>query len=136
VSLDTELEEAIGESLRRHLAPQLMPEPTAFVQERSRRNKLLMVGGGIVFAVGVAAIVAALLVTVMPISRDRGAGSGIAAAAEFAFTGGAAKPGSSQFRSVVVSGDSDHTLTHEQSEQLLDRFVQWRQKTDAAQHQQ
>jgi hypothetical protein len=132
---DAELEDAISETLRRHLAPQVMPEPAAFVRQRPRRNKSLMVGAGIVVAVGVAAVVAAFLVTVIPISRDRGAGSAVAAAAEFAFPNGAAKPARSQSRSVVVSGDGDH-LTNEQSEQLLDRFIQWRQKTDAAQQQQ
>jgi hypothetical protein len=125
-SLDAELEDAIGETLRRHLDPQMLPEPAAFARERSRRNKLLK-GGGIAFAVGVAAIVALLLVTVMPISRDRGAGSGFVAAAEFALPFGTAK---------LVSGEGDHAVTHEQSEQLLERFIQWRQKADAAQHQQ
>jgi hypothetical protein len=134
VSLDAQLEDAIGEALRRHLDPEMVPEPAAFVQERSRRNKWLMVGG-VAFAVGVAAIVAQLLVTVMPISQDRGAGSGFAAVAGFALPRGAAKPALSQ--SVLVSGEGgDHAVTPEQSEQLLERFIQWRQKADAAPHQQ
>jgi hypothetical protein len=136
-SLDAELEDAISESLRRHLDPQIMPEPAAFVRQRSRRNKLLT-GGGVVFAVGVAAIVALLLVTVMPVWRGHGAASGLAAAVESALPRAdhAVKPGHPQAQSVLVSGEGDPSVTREQSQQLLERFIQWRQKTDAAQHQQ
>src|ERR1700761_8212967 len=82
-SLDAQLEEAIGESLRRHLDPQILPEPPAFARERPRRNNFLTVGSGIALAVGAAAAVAVVVVLVMPGSRDRGAGSGLAAAMEF-----------------------------------------------------
>ena len=136
-SFDAEFEDAISESLRRHLDPQVMPEPASFVQERSRRNTLLRMGGGIALAVGAAAVAALLLVTtVMPVSRDRGVVSGLAAAAAFALPHWPAKPTQSQPRSLAVSSGGDQALTHEQSEQLLERFIQWRQKTDAAQHQQ
>lgn len=127
--LDTELEDAIGESLRRHLSPQVVPEPAEFVPERPRRRKSL-VFGGIVAAVGIAAIVAGILVTVMSQSRDRGLGLGSASAAD------SAKPALSQFRSVLAPSENDSAATGEQSERLLDRFEQWRQKSDAAQPQQ
>jgi hypothetical protein len=136
-SLDAEFADAFSESLRRHLDPHVMPEPAAFVRERSRRKTLLRMGGGIALAVGAAAVAALLLVTmVMPASRDRGAVAGLAAAAEFALPHWPAKPAPSQPRSLPVSSGSDQALTHQQSEQLLDRFIQWRQKTDAAQQQQ
>jgi hypothetical protein len=128
-SFDDELEDAIGETLRRHLEPQMVPEPVAFVQERSRRGKVLMVGGGIAFAVGVAAVVALLVVTEMAGSRDHGAGSVFAAAAALGLPGGTAKP------VVPVSAESDQAATGDQSQQLLERFIQWRQKDDATQHQ-
>jgi hypothetical protein len=131
-SLDAQLEDAISESLRRHLDPQRVPEPPAFARERPRRGKLLMVGGGIAASVGVAAVVALLLVVVM---RDHSIGSGFAAAAEFVLPHGneAAKP-ASQPRSVLAFGESSQTVTPEQSQELLDRFVKWRQKADGAQH--
>ena len=137
-SLDAQLEEAIGESLRRHLDPQILPEPPAFARERPRRNNFLTVGSGIALAVGVAAAVAVLVVLVMPGSRDRSTGSGLAAAMEFVLprADNAAKSAHSQSRPVLVSSDSNQAVTHEQSDQMLDRFVQWRQKVDAAQHQQ
>jgi hypothetical protein len=136
-SLDAQLEEAIGESLRRHLDPQILPEPPAFAR-RSRRNRFPTVGGSIALAVGVAAVVALLVVVVVPGSRDRSAGSGLAAAMEFVLprADNAAKSAHSQSRPVLASGDGSQAVTHEQSDQLLDRFVQWRQKVDAAQHQQ
>jgi hypothetical protein len=135
-SLDAGLEDAIGETLRRHLAPQVMPEPTFGQQRSRRRNNSLTVGAGIAVAVGLAAAAALFVVKVLPVSRDFSTSSGIAAAAEFAVAplDHAAKPAPSQSRSASASADGDQTLTHEQSEQLLDRFVQWRQKTDAAQH--
>lgn len=136
-SLDAEFADAFSESLRRHLDPQVMPEPAAFVQERSRRSTWLRMGGGIALAVGAAAIAALLLVTtVMPVSRDRGAVSGLAAAAEFALPHWPAKRAPSQARSLPASNGGDRVMTHEQSEQLLERFIQWRQKTDAAQQHQ
>ena len=135
-SYDAEFTDAFSESLRRHLDPQVMPEPAAFVQERSRRNTWLRMGGGIALAVGAAAVAALLLVTtVMPVSRDRGAVSGLAAAAEFALPHWPAKRAPSQPRSLPASSGRDQAMTHEQSEQLLERFIQWRQKTDAAQQQ-
>lgn len=128
--------DADGEALRRQLDPQVVPEPAAFAQERSRRRELLMVGGGIAAAVGVAAVVALLLVTVIPVSRDSGTGSSSTAAAGFARTRGddTAKPALSQFRSLLVLDEGDQAVTHEQSQRLLEQFVQWRQKTDSAQH--
>lgn len=136
-SLDAEFADAFSESLRRHLDPQVMPEPTAFVQERSRRNTWLRVGGGIALAVCAAAVAALVLVTtVMPVSRDHGAVSGLAAAAEFALPHWPAKPAASQPRSLPAASGGNQALTHEQSEELLGRFIQWRQKTDAAQQQQ
>jgi hypothetical protein len=126
----------VGEALRRRLDPQVVPEPAAFAQERSRRRELLMVGGGIAAAVGVAAVVALLLVTVMPVSRDSGTGSSSTAAAGFAQPRGddTAKPAPSQFRSLLVLDEGNQAVTHEQSERLLEQFVQWRQKADSAQH--
>jgi hypothetical protein len=130
-SLDAEFEDAFGQTRRRHLDPQVMPEPAEFMRERPRRNKLLM-GGGIVFAVGVAAIAALLLVRVLPVWRDHGAVSGLAAAMEFARPHEAAPAAP---RSIPVSGEGSQAMTHE-SQQLLERLIRWRQKTDAAQHQQ
>lgn len=127
-SLDAEFEDAFGQTLRRHLDPQVMPEPAEFIRERPRRNKLWM-AGSIVFAVGVAAIAALLLVRVLPAWRDHGAVSGLAAAMEFALPHEAAPAAP---RSIPVSGEGNH----EQSQQLLERFIRWRQKTDASQHQQ
>ncbi|WP_157450536.1 hypothetical protein [Bradyrhizobium sp. ARR65] len=135
-SLDVPFEDAIGESLRRHLDPQVMPEPAAFARDGSRRRKWLMVGGGIAAGVGVAAVAALLLVTLMPASRDGGARSGFAATAAQPRGDDAAKTAISQFRSVLVSGEGDQAVTREQPQQLLERFMQWRQKTDSAQHQQ
>jgi hypothetical protein len=77
-----------------------------------------------------------LVVIVVPGSRDRSAGSGLAAAMEFVLPHADNAAKHSQSRSVLVSGDGNQAVTHEQSEQLLDRFVQWRQKVDATQRQQ
>src|ERR1700743_3343710 len=78
-SLDAGLEDAIGETLRRHLAPQVMQEPTFGQQRSRRRNSSLRVGAGIAVAIGLAAAAALFVVKVLPVSQTfSSTGSGIA----------------------------------------------------------
>jgi hypothetical protein len=121
-SLSPELENAVFESLRRQMDPQIIPEPPG-IEGRVWRRAWLGVGA----AVAVAAIAAALFVTLAP--REE-AGS-FAAAAPAAVQDDATKPALAQFRSLIPPSDGDQTITHEESDGLLKQFMLWRQTVDA-----
>src|ERR1700730_7460576 len=69
-SFDALLEEAVAESLRHPLDPQVMNEPPGFVRELDRRMAILSVAGRFAAAIGVSAIVALFFVIMVPASRD------------------------------------------------------------------
>ena len=129
-SLSAELENAVFESLRRQMDPEVIAEPPGFAQEQTRRRRWLAAAS----AVGVAAVAAALFVTFMPASPDNTAGF-LAAVAPSGLSqsrdDNGSKPALAQFRSLLVTGEGNQTITHEQSEKLLKQFEQWRQKPDA-----
>jgi hypothetical protein len=133
-SLSAELEQAVFESLRRQMDPEIIPEPPA-VEGRFWRRAWLGVGA----AVGVAATAAALFVTLA--TRDESGASFPAVAASTA-QDDATKPALAQFRSLIAANsanaantanaanEDNQAGTHEQSERLLRQFMQWRQKTN------
>ena len=135
-SLSAELENAVFESLRRQMDPEVVPEPPG-VEGRLWRRAWLGIGA----AVGIAAIAATLFVTLAP--HDDAAPS-FAAAAPASVPEDANKPALSQFRSLIQANGGDQTANrdqtasreqavthHEQSEGLLKQFMLWRQKVDA-----
>ncbi len=128
-SLSAELENAVFESLRRQMDPEVVPEPPG-VEGRMWRRAWIGVGA----AVGVAAIAATLFVTLAP--HDEAAPS-FAAAAPAAVPEDATKPALAQFRSLIQASGGDQSANHEQaanheqSEGLLKQFMLWRQKVDA-----
>src|ERR1700730_11037786 len=69
-SFDALLEEAVAESLRHPLDPQVMNEPPGFVRKLARRMPILSVAGRFAAAIGVSAIVALFFVIMVPASRD------------------------------------------------------------------
>src|SRR6202048_2536328 len=69
-SFDALLEEAVAESLRHPLDPQVMNEPPGFVRELDRRMAILSVAGRFAAAIGVSAVVALFFVIMVPASRD------------------------------------------------------------------
>jgi hypothetical protein len=128
-SLSAELENAVFESLRRQMDPEVIPEPPG-VEGRLWRRAWIGVGA----AVGVAAIAATLFVTLAP--HDDAAPS-FAAAAPASVPEDANKPALSQFRTLIQASGGDQSANHEQaahheqSEGLLKQFMLWRQKVDA-----
>jgi hypothetical protein len=133
-SLSAELEQAVFESLRRQMDPEIIPEPPA-VEGRFWRRAWLGVGA----AVGVAATAAALFVTFA--TRDE-SGASLPAVAASTAQDDATKPALAQFRSLIAANSANAANTanaanednqagnHEQSERLLRQFMQWRQKTN------
>jgi len=125
-SLSAELEDAVFESLRRQMDPQVIPEPPG-MEGRLWRRAWLGVGA----AVAVAAIAATLFVTLAPREEAGAAAASLAAtAAPPPAPDDATKPALDQFRALMAaSGDGDQAANREQSDRLLKQFMQWRQKS-------
>src|SRR6516164_3179131 len=68
--LDSQLETAVYESLRRQLDPEVMEEPSGLARELDRRDALFGVGGRFALAIGVSALVAVFFVFMIPASHQ------------------------------------------------------------------
>jgi hypothetical protein len=138
-------EEAVSKALQSPLDPEVIHESPEFVNELDRRLALIRVARRFAAAVGIAALVALFFVIMVPASRDyaRPADGGASS-----FSGiwqsirtalyqpprrdDDAKPALSEFQTLLASTrTSPPVITHEQSETLLQQFLQWRQKPDS-----
>jgi hypothetical protein len=109
--------------------PEIVPEPADFKRERSQRA-LIGVIIGIAAAIVVSAAVAVVFVTMFP--KDRGGSLSFATASsqqQQSDTG--SKSALLQFRALMAGNESGQSFTHEESERLLQQFMQWRQKADS-----
>jgi len=143
-SFDALLEEAVAESLRHPLDPEVMHEPPGFVRELDRRMAILSVAGRFAAAIGVSAIVALFFVIMVPASRDYGrqpdgdasSVSGMLQSVRTALSqprqrDDDLKPALSEFQAILASPPASpaaQPVTREESESLLQSFVQWQQK--------
>jgi hypothetical protein len=138
-------EEAVSKALQSPLDPEVIHESPEFVNELDRRLALIRVARRFAAAVGIAALVALFFVIMVPASRDyaRPADGGASS-----FSGiwqsirtalhqpprrdDDAKPALAEFQTLLASTRaSPPVITHEQSETLLQQFLQWRQKPDS-----
>jgi hypothetical protein len=138
-------EEAVSKALQSPLDPEVIHESPEFVNELDRRLALIRVARRFAAAVGIAALVALFFVIMVPASRDyaRPADGGASS-----FSGiwqsirtalyqpprrdDDAKSALSEFQTLLASTrTSPPVITHEQSETLLQQFLQWRQKPDS-----
>jgi hypothetical protein len=132
---DTQLEKAVSEALRHPLDPEVIDEPEELTREL-RRMAVIGVAGRFAAAVGVSALVALFFVVMIPASRqpDGLSASGFiesiktALASQPSAPEAVAQPASSELQTLLVSTPSTEPVTREQSEQLLQQFVQWQQK--------
>ena len=141
LAFDRLLEEAVPEALRRPLDPEVIPEPPEFVRELDRRTAVINVAGRFAAAVGVAALVALFFAIMVPVSRDfawQPAGgassfSGILQSITAYYRPPQrqdnSKPAASELQTILSTRTSQAVITHEQSETLLQQFLQWRQKS-------
>src|SRR5712672_2247441 len=141
-SFDALLEEAVAESLRHPLDPQVMNEPPGFVRELDRRMAILSVAGRFAAAIGVSAIVALFFVIMVPASRDysrqpdtdNSSVSGFLQSLKTALSqprqkDDDAKPALAEFQAILASPPAaPPPVSREESETLLQQFVQWQQK--------
>ena len=146
-SFDALLEEAVAESLRHPLDPEVMHEPPGFVRELDRRMAILSVAGRFAAAIGVSAIVALFFVIMVPASRDYakqpdGDASSVTGILQSVRTAlsqprqrdDELKPALSEFQAILASPSPQaapppQPVAREESESsLLQSFVQWQQK--------
>ncbi len=134
-ALDTQLEKAVSNALWHPLDPEVIHEPPGLAEEMDRGTALITVAGRFAAAVGVSAVVALFFVIMVPASRlpDGGGTSLIMKSIKSALLpsgqrDGASKPAIAEFEPMLASAQSSQPATREQSEQLLQQFMQWRQK--------
>ena len=112
-------------------------EPARRTRDLNRRAALLSVAARVAAVAGVVAVVALLFVIMKPASRQSVAGS---TPSDMTGSTSTAPPQSSQadvewkpalaeFKALLASPPSQ-PATHEQSQQLLQNFLQWRKKTN------
>jgi hypothetical protein len=145
--LDAQLENAVYESLRRQLDPEIMEEPADLARELDRRDALFGVAGRFALAIGVSALVAVFFVFMIPASRQPDTGSSLSSTIDqmkaalkltpsapredAAATAAATAPpssGDTDYQTIRTSSDVNPPVSHEQSEKLLQQFMRWRQK--------
>ncbi|MDP1869260.1 MAG: hypothetical protein Q8L13_23340 [Bradyrhizobium sp.] len=134
-SLDTQLENSVSNALWHSLDPEVIHEPPGLASELDRRKALFSVAGRVAAAIGVSAIVALFFVIMIPAARqpDNGTLSGMVQSVKAAIQPSAKddglKPATAEFQTILASTQNSSTVvTREQSERLLQQFVQWRQK--------
>lgn len=141
-SHDAALEDAVAQALRRPLDPEVMDAPPHFTGERDRRKGRLRVVGRFAAAIGVAAVAALCFVIAVPASQDHahqpdGAVSsvfGMLEQVKAAFHPpqqrvNEAKSAPSEFETILASSRTEQpVVTHDQSETLLQKFLQWQRK--------
>jgi hypothetical protein len=142
-TLDSQLENAVSTALWHPLNPEVIQEPPGLAEEMDRGTALITVAGRFAAAVGVSAIVALFFVIMVPASRlpDSGgsAASGIMRSIKSAlFQPGArddaSKPAIAEFQPILASASAQNNqpAAREPSGQLLQQFMQWRQKPNSS----
>jgi hypothetical protein len=137
--LDTRLEHAVSNALWHPLDPEIIHEPPALAEELDRRAALITVVGRFAAAISVSALVALFFVIMVPASRQGDVGSatsGImrtikAVLLQPGQRDDVAKPAIAEFQPILASAQSSQPATREQSGQLLQQFLQWRQKPNS-----
>jgi hypothetical protein len=109
-SIDNALDNAVFQSLRRPLEPEVMDEPLALWDRRK-----VLFGAA---AIGVLAVAALFFVLMLHPSQEPNAGASFAAAVQ-------------SMKAALSQQSATQTVTPEQSEKLLQQFVLWHQKNSS-----
>ena len=143
--LDSHLESAVYESLRRPMDRAVIGEPRALARELERRGSMFGLAGRLAAAIGVSAIIALFFVIMMPASRQADPAASFSATVQ-SFTSALAqqppqpqqtddarKPALAEFQSLLTPTDTAQVVEREQpdkqqSDKTLQQFLQWRQK--------
>ncbi len=114
------LETAMNDFVRRQLRPEAVPEPAGL--KRDARRQMILTGA---VTVAIAAVVALVFVTLFPRQKDiiQSFAAAVPAAPAQAIP---SDPPAAPARTLAESAMGD-SFNHEQSQQLLQEFMQWRQ---------
>jgi hypothetical protein len=133
--LDSALENAVYQSLRRSLDPEVI-QTAGFL--RGDRRKALF--GAL--AIGVSALAALFVVLMVHASQEPNVGASFAAAvqsmkaAQQQQSDSGSRPALAEFRGLIDASEAQPATeaqpTTQESDKLLQQFMQWRQKTYAA----
>jgi hypothetical protein len=118
------LENAMSEFVQRQLRPEAVPVPAGL--NRDARHRMMFVGA---ITVAIASLVALIVVTLFPREKDiiQSFAAALPAAPAQSSSGELAAGPLSQSRTLLAENAGGEGFTHQQSEQLLQQFVQWRQ---------
>lgn len=119
------LEVAMSEFVRRQLMPEPVPEPAGLKRDAQRQ---MMFAGAVIVAI--ASFAALLFVTLFPREKDiiQSFAAALPTASSQLQSSDVAVAPSPRSRTLLAENDRGEAFTHEQSERLLQQFVQWRQK--------
>lgn len=136
--LDSHLENAVYESLRRPMDPAILGEPRALARELERRGAWFGLAGRLAAAVGISAIIALFFVIMMPASRHQDTPSSFSETVQSftsalgqqpAQTEEARKPALAEFQSLLGDAQAaEREQPDKQADKTLQQFLQWRQK--------
>jgi hypothetical protein len=119
--------------LPRSLDPEVMQEVAALAHDHVDRRKALFGAA----AIGVSALAALFVVLMVHASQERDTGASFAAVVQSMKAAqaqqGDAKPALSEFRGLLASSETSQGAPREQSDKLLQQFMQWRHRADAPQ---
>jgi hypothetical protein len=137
-ALEAELEHAVYEALRRPRDPMDIAEPSGSLGDLDRRIRLISIAGRLAIAIGVSAIVALILVSMSPGLRDTTGQAAEASAGSVQPVKAAlnhlppgnedATPALCELQTILGPPQSQPAVTHEQSDALLQQFMQWRER--------
>jgi hypothetical protein len=119
--------------LPRSLDPEVMQEVSALAHDHVDRRKALFGAA----AIGVSALAALFVVLMVHASQEQDTGASFAAAVQSMKAAqpqqADAKPALAEFRGLLASTEPAQGTNREQSDKLLQQFMQWRQRADASQ---
>jgi hypothetical protein len=136
---DSRLENAVYEPRRRPLDSHATSETRVLARETRRRGTLLGHAGRLLAAIGVSAVIAQFLVIMMPAARQpdntqvfAAAVQSITARSQQHRSADAPRPALAAFQPLLASDDSSQAAGREQrqSDRVLQRLLQWRQKAN------
>jgi hypothetical protein len=135
-SFDSQLESAVSDALRHPLDPELMHEP-----DPQSKKAMWTVAARFAAAIGVAALVALFFVVAVPGSRQSDGETSPSALSSVTqsikstlLQAGetSPKPAINEFQALLASTPPSAPAASEQDSQLLQQFMQWREKPDPA----